>query len=195
MEDILKIFLESYLETVSNDSIKLFKAITTYKEFSKGDTVVEHGKPTSKFYVLEEGFAGSFITNDKGKQFIRTIYPKYKAFGALSSLIKDGDSDANANYICLTDCKVYEVNWHDYIKLQEQSCDFLLILNNFLEEVYLRTEKKMDAMSLLSTKDRYLNLKKEIPKIDHILPQYQIAYYLNITPVQLSRIRKKLSLS
>ena len=39
---------------------------------------------------------------------------------------------------------------------------------------------------------RYLKLCKKIPDIESLIPQYQIASYLGITPVQLSRIRKKM---
>ena len=63
MTNTLEIYLKSYLGTVSDKSINLFKAIMTYREFSKGDTAIEYGKPTSKFYILEEGLVGSFITD------------------------------------------------------------------------------------------------------------------------------------
>jgi len=47
-------------------------------------------------------------------------------------------------------------------------------------------------MSLNATQ-RYLNLRQCIPNIDDLIPQFQIASFLNITPVQLSRVRKKLN--
>jgi hypothetical protein len=39
---------------------------------------------------------------------------------------------------------------------------------------------------------RYLNLLKEQPHIIQRVPQHYIATYLGITPVSLSRIRKRL---
>ncbi|MGB6268061.1 MAG: hypothetical protein WBF67_03545 [Olleya sp.] len=41
----------------------------------------------------------------------------------------------------------------------------------------------------MNAKGRYLKLREKIPNIDNLIPQYQIAAYLSITPVQLSRIR------
>jgi len=50
-----------------------------------------------------------------------------------------------------------------------------------------------DAMkSHLNALERYLCLKKEIPNIENLIQLNQIANYLNITPVQFSRIRKKI---
>jgi len=37
-----------------------------------------------------------------------------------------------------------------------------------------------------------LKFKKDNPGIENLIPLYHIASYLNITPVQLSRIRKDL---
>jgi hypothetical protein len=45
----------------------------------------------------------------------------------------------------------------------------------------------------MNATERYLSLRKQIPNIDNLIPQYQIATYLSITPVQLSRIRNNLN--
>ncbi len=52
--------------------------------------------------------------------------------------------------------------------------------------------KRISELSSLNATERYVKLKKEIPDIDNLIQQYHIASYLNITPVQLSRIRKEL---
>jgi len=187
----LKNYLDGYLNNVSDDCVKLFEAITTLKKFSKGDVVVQYDRPTTKFYIIKEGLVGSFLTNNKGKEFIRSLYFKDKAFGALSSFIKAG-INSNASYNCLTDCELYEANCEDFIKLKNISPVFEIIYNKVLEDVNDRYEKKIDSLSLLDGTERYLNLTREVPNINNLLPQYQIAYYLSVTPVQLSRIRKKI---
>jgi hypothetical protein len=53
-------------------------------------------------------------------------------------------------------------------------------------------ESEIFSLAVLDASERYLKLQEEIPDIDNIMTQYHIAAYLNITPVQLSRIRKKL---
>ena len=61
-----------------------------------------------------------------------------------------------------------------------------------LEKVYFYYEKRLVDLISLDATDRYLELKNQIPNIDEIISQYHIASYLGISPVQLSRIRKKL---
>jgi len=187
----IKDYLQKYFNDVSEETVEVFSSIITSKKFHKGNTIIEQNKPTDKFYVLKSGLVGSFVKNEDNNGFIRTLYTKGNAFGALSSLIKD--SIANASYECLTNCDVLEADFKDFIKLKETNRDFDILYNKVLEETYLRSEKKMDDLCLLDAKDRYLKLIREIPKITNFLPQYQIANYLSITPVQLSRIRKKLT--
>ena len=52
--------------------------------------------------------------------------------------------------------------------------------------------KKMDDLTLLDSKERYLNLIKKSPIIINKIPQHYITSYLGIKPQSLSRIRKNL---
>ena len=62
-----------------------------------------------------------------------------------------------------------------------------------LEHIFITYENRSLDLMRLDATERYLKLREQIPNIDNLIPQYQIASYLNITPVQLSRIRKKLN--
>ena len=60
------------------------------------------------------------------------------------------------------------------------------------EQTLMGLRKKMDDLTLLDAKERYLNLIKNSPKIINKIPQHYIASYLGIKPQSLSRIRKNL---
>lgn len=191
MKETLQKFLQSYSPSISDENVESFASITKYKKFSKGDIVVHYGKPTSNIYIIKTGFVGDFIRNNKEcKKIIRTLYTPGKSFGAISSLIQRKES--NASYNCLTDCKIYQTDFNAFLKLKEEKQEFKIVYGKFLEEIFLKSERKIDELCLLTSTQRYLKLLKDIPNVTNILPQYQIAYHLNITPVQLSRIRKKL---
>jgi hypothetical protein len=63
---------------------------------------------------------------------------------------------------------------------------------NALESIFLLLEARIYDLSVLNATRRYLKLKKQIPSIENIIPQYHIASYLNVSAVQLSRIRKEM---
>jgi len=192
MKDFIKNYLlQTYQVDISDQNINLLMDMLTYKKFTKKQTIIPHGKPTTNFFILIDGIVGSFVKNTDNKNFIRTLYTKGRAIGALTSLIQK-NIVANASYMCLTNCEVLEGDFNDFIKLKETNKDFELIYHRILEETYIRTEKKFDDICSLNAKERFLNLNRDVPDICNLLPQYQIANYLNITPVQLSRIRKQL---
>jgi len=57
--------------------------------------------------------------------------------------------------------------------------------------MYVRTDNKIHDLSILNATERFKKLKKEKPTIENLIKQYHIASYLNITPTQLSRIKKE----
>ena len=188
--DFVKLFTDSFLPTLSKESLDKFRALVNLKEYKKDDNIICEGQIPTKFYILKSGIVRSFILDSKGKEHTRTLYIPITTSGALSSLIKKTPS--NATYSCLTDCEILEGNYSDFLNLTTENHDLSLFYNKVLERIFNRTEKKVFELSVLDAKERYLKLKREVKDIDNLIPQYHIASYLNITPVQLSRIRKEL---
>ena len=190
MEDIVKLYLLSFFDTVDQESIDQFKTIFTEKTAKKGETLVRHGQTCNYFYIIKKGFVASFVSNKKGDDFIRTIYKPADALSSLTSLIKNEPS--NANYNCLTDCELIQACFNDFTELAKNNTLFPLLYTKVIEDKYFQCEERIHELSALNATERYTSLQKTFQNIDNILPQYQIAQYLNITPVQLSRIRRSL---
>lgn len=70
--------------------------------------------------------------------------------------------------------------------------DIAVIYANVLESIFLLLEDKSYDLSALNATELYLKLKKQIPDIENLIPQYHIASYLNVSAVQLIRIRKEI---
>jgi len=47
---------------------------------------------------------------------------------------------------------------------------------------------------MLDATELYLKIRKDLPQIEKQIAQYHIASYLNITPIQLSRVRRSLNI-
>ena len=74
----------------------------------------------------------------------------------------------------------------------DKNCDLFRFHSHFMEYLICQNDVKHKELLSMNATQRYLSLRKQIPNIDNLIPQYQIASYLSITPVQLSRIRAKL---
>ena len=190
MQNIIEQFMRYFTPNISEKSIESFSSIVSLKQFPKGKIIIKQGQIPSNFYIIKSGVARSCIKNTEEKEHIRTLYTPMSTVGALSSLIKKNAS--NATYDCLTDCELFEGNFSTFLNLTQNNHEIALFYCKVLESIFIRTEKRVDELALLSATERYLKLKEEIPEINNLIPQYHIASFLNITPVQLSRIRKKL---
>jgi CRP-like cAMP-binding protein len=60
--------------------------------------------------------------------------------------------------------------------------------------IFIEKEQREREFLSENATQRYINLIKQEPKFESRIPQHLIASYLGITPVALSRIRKRLKL-
>ena len=183
------VFLNSFLDVSEETFSKLVK-ISTYKKLKAGTQIAKPGELPTKIYMLISGIMRAYLSDEKGKEFNKNFFMPFSFAGALTALIQKQPS--KLTYETLTECKVYEVNFNEIVDLCKKDLRVSNLYNRILEHVFIRyEERQLELISMNATK-RYLKLRKKIPNIDKLIPQYQIASYLSITPVQLSRIRKKI---
>lgn len=185
--------LTDFISTIANlpekSSQKLLKLISL-RHFKKNDIIAKSNEIPVDVFILKSGVIRSFYTDEKGKEYIRHIFTPFRATGALGALILEKPS--RLSYDCLSDCEVYALNFKEFKKLTKKDKALSNLYATILEIVFLTLESKIFDLSVLNATERYLKLKKQIPEIENLIPQYHIASYLNITPVQLSRIRKEI---
>lgn len=166
------------------------KEISEFKKIAPHVQLDQLGKVPSKLYLILSGVMRCYITSESGKEFNKRFFFPMDFAGSLTALIKNAPSEMI--YETITECKLYEIN---YKQLKEMCASDIVISNlytSMLEKVFMSYEKRHLEFISLNASQRYLKLKEEMPNIDKLLPQYHIASYLSITPVQMSRIRKKM---
>lgn len=175
---------------LTETSLQRFKDAFVIKNFKKGDIVAGSHQQNDVFLILKEGIASSYIIDDKGKERLRTLFTPMTIIASIDKIMKR--PLANAEYKCLTDCTFYTSSLKQVLELQNECHDISLLFNRISEEYYAAVISRINSLTLLDAKERYLLLKKTFPTIESHIPLYQIASYLNITPIQLSRVRKEI---
>lgn len=186
---LLKGFLANFTP-LPKESFDLFFKLTSVVKFKKGDVITKSGEVSKSFYIIIAGIVRSYHEGKKGKQYIRTIFTPQNTTGSLGSLISE--KPGIFTYDCLSNCELYKFNYKKFKNLTKNNHHLAILYYELLEHVFLILESKIYDLSILNATERYLKLKREIPGIENMIPQYHIASYLNITAVQLSRIRKEI---
>ncbi len=186
---VLKEFTAKF-KRVHQESLRALIGLASEKSYKKNEIITKIGEISEHFYIIKSGIVRSYYTDEKGKEYIRTIFTANKTTGSLGSLISGKPSQLN--YECLTDCVVYQFSFQELKELTRTDITITNLYGNILENIFLRLESRIYDLSVLNATERYLKLKAEIPEIENIIPQYHIASYLNVSAVQLSRIRKEI---
>lgn len=189
MKNDIEAFVSQYIDD-TEEVVSIFLDLVEYVEYTPQEYLVKINEYTSDFYIIKEGIVRSFLLTDKGKDTTTSLFLPGEISGAILSMVRNDPSDIN--YQALTNVKVYRANFHELKKCTLSSHKLATFYVKLLEKIYIMLEKIIFNISTLDATERYLQLREAIPNIDNIIAQKYIASYLNITPVQLSRIRKSL---
>lgn len=164
--------------------------ISNLKTIEAGTQIVKLNEVPTKAYLLVSGSIRCYLSTESGKEFNKTFCLPVSVVASLTALLNKAPSIFI--FEALTDCELYEVDFYKIMDLRNRDPFINKLYTRVLEEVYVKYEKRLVELISLDAKDRYLELRKQIPNVDKLIPQYHIASYLGITAVQLSRIRKKI---
>ncbi len=184
-------FLNSFAE-IDEVGFKKLEKIASYKTLKKHEIIAKQGEiPSPNVYMLISGIMRAYINTESGKQYNKKLFVPKSFVGPLTGIITKKPSELT--YETLTECKVIELNFAIFMDMCKTDIKLSNLYNRVLENIFIEYERRnLELMSIDATQ-RYLNLRQRIPNIDDLIPQFQIASFLNITPVQLSRVRKKLN--
>lgn len=182
-------FLNSF-GNVSEEMFAELREISVYRKIDSGEQIVKLQEVPTKLYILLSGVIRCYLSTESGKDYNKSFYLPISFVGSLTALIKSKPS--LFVFETLTACEVYEVDYKKFMDLCKENSGVNTLYSKVLEAVYMKYENRLMDLIALDAKGRYLELRKQVPMVETLIPQYHIASYLGITPVQLSRIRRKL---
>lgn len=188
MEEIIQQINE--IHPISERNLKKMLKQCEIKEYSPKHKLVKLNQKTNHFYFLISGIVRAYTISTNKKEANISLYFQNSFFSSFSSLITQIPSKIAIE--CLTDCKIARCNYSEFIKLTEKHIDLNILYRKSLEYLFLFLERRDIEFATLTATERYLELNNRLPNINNLISQKNIASHLGITPVQLSRLKKKL---
>ncbi|WP_020527853.1 Crp/Fnr family transcriptional regulator [Flexithrix dorotheae] len=168
------------------------KSFTRAKNFKAGDFLVLEGQKSRYCYFLEEGIVRVFY-NNAGTEYNKTFFIPGTFPTTLTALLTDTSSKISLQ--ALTPTKVVQFSYIDFRQLFDQHRCLERLFLKIMEQIWIKKERHDIHMVTNDATTNYLIFQKEFPGVEQLIPQYHIASYLGVTPIQLSRIRAKLAKS
>ncbi|MEO1438075.1 MAG: Crp/Fnr family transcriptional regulator [Bacteroidota bacterium] len=188
LENIKKI-IKSFHD-VPDDEMELILPHFEWIKLRKKEFLFREGQQIDKFYFVEEGCL-NFFALFQGKEQVIEFYTEGIFFTELYSYVKD--VPALCNVQALEDSVVLAIQKDTFNAAMDKSHALERFSHLMLQQGYLEQMIRSINKDARSNEDRYLRLMRKRPELFQRVPQYLIASYLGLTPVGLSKIRRRLS--
>lgn len=158
----------------------------------KGEYLFRQGDLANRFYFLHTGLVRYVSVSEEGKEYTQTLAKAPRIIGSTKAMATQ--SEVLFGIQALEDCIVLSYPWQAFYEQMRHDKNFLECYVSFLERIFIIKEERESAFVKYSAERRYLDFCVDFAELKDRIPQQQIASYIGITPVALSRIRKKLKL-
>jgi CRP-like cAMP-binding protein len=160
-----------------------------WKHVKKGQFLIHAGDSCESIYYCEEGLFRMFYENEEGSEHIKSFVTAGKFFTDYRSLLTA--EPAFLSIQALEDSRVSFFSKAVIQLLYERHACWERFGRKLAEELFISKSRKERELVELTAEERYRLFKKQYPDLESRVPQHQIAAFLAINPVSLSRIRGK----
>lgn len=188
--DEINFYLEIFKELSFADMYQLAKLAKT-KKLLAGEVYINAGITYHKVAFIKSGLIRAYHLKQNGEEITLLLRWENQFIGAADTIIFEKPS--RFVYQALEDTVLMEL---DYMKAQpiiDSNSRLSARRNRFILSMLADSMNRVEAFVLLSPEERYLQLVQDKPNIVNRVPDKYLATLLGITPVSLSRIRKRIA--
>jgi CRP-like cAMP-binding protein len=172
------------------DALVLLKACKSF-DYKKGELLLKQGTKENNIYFITKGLVRCFNINEKGEEVTFQLIKEYQLVGNIHFILFDEPS--KFSYEAIENLKGYSISYDNLQKILSNNPKLETNRKFFFRKILKQAFGRLDSFVLLSPEERYKKYIKDFPGIINRAPDKHIANVLGITPVSLSRIRKRIA--
>jgi CRP-like cAMP-binding protein len=176
---------------LQDEIIDTIISVSRLRKYKKGEIFSKQGESCDKWAYNCSGIFNVFATQEDGTLFVMSFL---KEDDFIRSRF-DISTPCNVTIQALCDSVVVEFQAKVLQEMSFQNAQFGNFLRCVVEKYFVVYASHMLQIGTRKALDNYLLFRNNFQSDEGRIPQHFIAAYLGITPTQLSRIRKKLSMS
>lgn len=182
-----------YLDFFGLEAEELMALFSLAKEkiLKEGEVYIKEGSTTGKLAYIKSGLIRCFLLGENGEESTVLLRWEDQFFTAYDTVFFKQAS--RFTYQAMEHTVLLEADYQVFMDFLNTKPKFGRAKDYFLISMLAETMERVESFVLLSPEERYLSLLKDKPNIVQRCPDKHIATLLGITPVSLSRIRKRLA--
>ncbi len=162
----------------------------TALDVDRHEFLLEAGDDPNRSGFVVSGVVREYYQLDDGTERTRGFALPQDTYGSLSDAL--AERPCRVFVRAEADSVVLEVSWRIVGQLAATSLEWERLQHRIVQTLYLRKATREYELLGLDAMGRYQSLRAQHPTLESHVSQALIASYLGITPVHLSRLRRRL---
>lgn len=188
--------LRDYIEKLvllTKDEWDQIEACAEKTTLSKADILIHANRRFKKEIFVQKGIVRAFIVDNGGNEKTTAFFRKNEFISMNSFRTKDGLS--LYTYQALSPSSLILIDTAKFSILLNQLDKLKQLVKEVKGKETVRLSNRDECLLQVRAEEKYNKFRQFYPNIESDIAHHYIASYLGITPVSLSRIRKKLGIN
>ncbi len=190
MNELEKINIFRQFTDFNDSELEIIMPYFEQKKFKKKTTLLNIGKVSNEVFYLINGCIRLFCEKD-GEELSTYFFTENMFAGSYDSFLARKPSKVAIE--TLEECEVLILTHESLESLYQVFPKMNEFIRKAIEQRFVLLHDLFISYLLNSPEERYLSLIKDRPELLQRIPQHQIASFIGITPVSLSRIRNRVA--
>jgi CRP-like cAMP-binding protein len=183
-------FAEILRDLPLSDVAELFSK-SSARILQSGEIYINRHENNKLLAYIEKGIIRAYTHKDNGYEATLLLRWENQFIGSHDSILLNQPS--NFIYQALEETHILEIDYCEVEQIMTENPKYELVRNHVLMSMLSASLKMIEDFILLNPEERYKKLLLEKFDIVNRVPDKHIASMLGITPVSLSRIRRRMT--
>jgi len=176
---------------ISEKSFLEIEKLLKFEVFKKGETFIQKNRRNVNEYFVLNGVCKSYLINPDGDEITLSFFLDKSILSPHQ--IRTSKNISNLYFKALTDLKLASINAEAFEQLMIENIEIRNFGNTVLQNELISKVEKEIGLASLSARERLIEFREKYQPLENLIPHTDIASYLGITNISLSRLRKDLT--
>src|ERR1700736_6716120 len=179
-----KVNTYAHLSEVSKNA---WRKLLREESYRKAESFIELGQVARKVGFVVKGLLNHNYISESGDATIKYFFPEGRFAASVAAMLSRTPSKFSV--IAVEDTRVLSYDFSEFKKLTEQYRDIASFYIHYMERHWIAEKEPLEISFRRDTAlKRYNDFLAAYPSLVKRLKKHQIAWFLAITPTQLSRL-------
>lgn len=189
----LRTYLNSLAPLPESEWLEFAKGLQLSTLYA-GEAFIRTNGSAERVGFVTKGLMKSSYLTQRGEEFIRAFTPENNFAVALAALYQGQGTPSEVDLVALEPTELIVSDYDNLRRRHKDHWAWQQISRLIAEQAYLVRERRQHQLMTMAADERLKSFFVEHPGLASRISQKDLAAYIGITPVSLSRLRAKLKL-